>query len=65
MGKDWAPSNSIVDVIETLRILLAAPNPSDPLNTSAGNQMENDPERFKKTVKDYIGRYATWEKLER
>ncbi len=52
-------------MIETLRILLAAPNPSDPLNTSAGNQMENDLERFKKTIKDYIGRYATWEKLER
>lgn len=65
LGKDWAPSNSIVDVIETLRILLAAPNPTDPLNTAAATQMQNDLERFKKTVKDYIERHATWEKLQR
>jgi ubiquitin-protein ligase len=65
LGKDWSPSNSLVDVIETLRILLAAPNPTNPLNITAANQMQNDLERFKKTVKDYIKRYATWEKLQR
>ncbi|MFX1519593.1 MAG: ubiquitin-conjugating enzyme family protein [Promethearchaeota archaeon] len=65
LGKDWSPSNSLVDVIETLRILLAAPNPTNPLNTAAANQMQNDLERFKKTIKDYIERYATWEQLQR
>ena len=30
LGKDWAPANNIVDVVESLRFLLSNPNPDDP-----------------------------------
>ena len=45
-GKDWVASSSLVDVIESIRILLTLPNPLDPLNKEAARLMTRDPEKY-------------------
>lgn len=61
LGKDWAPANNIVDVIESLRFLLSNPNPDDPLHTSAANMMKQDPKQFEVRVKEWIESHAGWD----
>jgi len=63
LGKDWTPTISLTGVVETIRNLLNYPNPDDPLNRDAAREMKKNPEKFKKRVKDWIRKYATWEKL--
>lgn len=63
LGKDWSPSNSLVDVIETLRILLAAPNPNDPLNRQAARELRENIDQFKTRVQEHVSKHATWNKL--
>ena len=61
LGKDWAPANNIVDVVESLRFLLSNPNPDDPLNTSAANMMKADIDTFKNRVNVMIQEHAGWD----
>ncbi len=63
LGKDWAPSNTIVDVVESLRFLLSNPNPKDPLHSSAANMMMDNLDEFKKKVTEWVKLYATWDQL--
>ncbi|OLS27771.1 MAG: Ubiquitin-conjugating enzyme E2 [Candidatus Heimdallarchaeota archaeon LC_3] len=61
LGKDWTPANSLVDVIEGVRFLLAHPNPHDPLNMAAARQMLKDFEQFKFRVRQYVDQYSGWD----
>lgn len=61
LGKDWAPANNIVDVVESLRFLLSNPNPDDPLHSSAAKMMKENFEGFKTKVKEWIEEHATWD----
>lgn len=63
LGKDWSPSNSLIDVIETCRILLTAPNPHDPLNRQAARELQENIEKYKAHVREHVARHATWDKL--
>ncbi|MEM2109744.1 MAG: ubiquitin-conjugating enzyme family protein [Candidatus Odinarchaeota archaeon] len=60
LGKDWRPGINLVGVIETIRNLLNFPNPKDPLNRVAAEQMMLKPSEFEKTVREYVSKYATW-----
>lgn len=64
LGKDWAPANNIVDVVESLRFLLSNPNPDDPLHSSAAKMMKMDLEGFKVKAKEWVDAYATWNQVE-
>ena len=46
LDKEWTPAWSIQTVSQAIRALLAAPEPSSPLNTLAGNLLK---------CKDYVG----------
>jgi ubiquitin-protein ligase len=61
LGKDWAPANNIVDVVESLRFLLSNPNPDDPLHSSAAKMMKVDMTNFQVKVKEWIENYAGWD----
>ena len=65
LGKEWVPTNSLVDVVEALRVLLSNPNPLDPLNGTAAQEAQRQPEVFKRKVKEYIKKYATWDEAEK
>ena len=64
LGKDWTPANNLVDVVESLRFLLSNPNPDDPLHSGAAKLMKEDPEAFKKKVRQWVQQYATWDQPE-
>ena len=59
LSKDWKPNMHVVSVIESLKNLLASPNPDDPLNTIAAFEMKNYPDRFVARVRHYINLYAS------
>lgn len=61
LSRDWSPALHIFSVVETLRALLGYPNPRDPLNRIAGDQMISKPFEFEKTAREYLMRYATAE----
>jgi len=60
LGKDWTPSLNLVGVIETIRNLLNYPNPHDPLNKEAAEQLLKNPSEYQRTVAKYISKYAGW-----
>lgn len=60
LGKEWSPAYSLVQVIETIRFLLNAPNPDDPLNGAAARMWKRDPISFKKQAIEYVKQYAHW-----
>ena len=63
LGKDWSPTMSLTGVVEALRNLLNFPNPADPLNRQAAIQMKKDQSKFERTVKEYLKKEATWDKI--
>jgi len=54
----WKPSLNIGQVLSQIRLLLAEPNPDDPLMPEISEQFRSDPKRFAKIAKDYTRRYA-------
>ncbi|MEM1659154.1 MAG: ubiquitin-conjugating enzyme family protein [Candidatus Jordarchaeales archaeon] len=65
LGKDWTPNITIVGVIEALRALLNFPNPHSPLNTEAANQMLKDKKKFEAKAREWVKKYAMWERVSR
>ena len=63
LGKDWAPSNTVVDVVESLRFLLSNPNPHDPLHSSAANMMIDNINIFKDKATEWVMEYAGWDQI--
>jgi ubiquitin-protein ligase len=66
---DWQSGNDLLMVIRELQLLLScfddpkiktAFNPNDPINPSAAMQYKEDANGFKKVVRDWVQRYATW-----
>ncbi|KAJ2487947.1 NEDD8-conjugating protein ubc12 [Coemansia sp. RSA 2050] len=50
LREDWKPVLSIQSIIFGLQLLFMAPNPEDPLNNDAAQNMINDPHGFKMNV---------------
>jgi len=64
-NKDWVPTMTISGLIEAVRVLLNYPNPKSPLNHKAAKLLQNNEEKYKETVRDYIKKYATWDALDK
>lgn len=54
LQKGWLPTHMLSYVMYGLLYLFDHPNPDDPLNIKAAEQMRTDTETFKKTVQDYL-----------
>lgn len=55
----WSPALSVYKVLLSISSLLADPNPNDPLSADVATVYKNDRERYNKTVKDWVVKYAT------
>ena len=64
INQSWSALYDLTNVFDSfLPQLLTYPNPTDPLNGYAASLYLKSPDTFKKTVKDYIDKYATQEAL--
>ncbi|CAO3612700.1 unnamed protein product [Cunninghamella blakesleeana] len=54
----WKPSTKIVHVMESLIMLLEHPNPEDSLVASIAEVYNTNRDKFNKTVKQYVEKYA-------
>ncbi|KAF9572570.1 Ubiquitin-conjugating enzyme E2 T [Mortierella alpina] len=55
----WGPAISISTMLISLRLLLATPNPDDPLLVEVANEFKENREIFSLKAKEYTERYAT------
>ena len=49
---DWAPSLNMQKVLLTIRVLMSAPNPDDPLNSDLAQLYRTDEKQYSKKIKD-------------
>eukprot|EP00823_Brevimastigomonas_motovehiculus_P008111 TRINITY_DN7381_c0_g1_i1.p1 TRINITY_DN7381_c0_g1~~TRINITY_DN7381_c0_g1_i1.p1 ORF type:complete len:153 (-),score=37.54 TRINITY_DN7381_c0_g1_i1:299-757(-) len=54
----WSPALQIDKVCLSIQLLLAAPNPDDPLNNAAAKQWKSDEKGALKQAKDWTKKYA-------
>ena len=54
----WSPALSVYKVLLSISSLLADPNPNDPLAADVATVYKNDRERYNKTVKEWVNKYA-------
>lgn len=54
----WTPTLSVVKVILSIVVLLQMPNPDDPLSPDAANLYKTNRDKYNKTVKEYVEKYA-------
>ncbi|KAF9955201.1 Ubiquitin-conjugating enzyme E2 T [Mortierella alpina] len=55
----WGPAISISTMLISLRLLLATPNPDDPLLVDVANEFKENRDLFLLKAKEYTERYAT------
>ena len=60
LGKDWTATTNLIQIIESIRFLISAPNPHDPLYTIAAELMKKNMKEFKARTKEWVAKYATW-----
>jgi ubiquitin-conjugating enzyme E2 H len=59
LNKAWSPAFTILNIVEAqLPYLLQYPNPADPFNREAAARMSNNPEDFKRYVKEHCSKYG-------
>ncbi|KAI1115329.1 ubiquitin-conjugating enzyme [Nemania sp. NC0429] len=57
-AENWKPASRLRAVLESLRQLLAEPNPDDPLEPRIADEYRSNRPEFDKNVKSYVARYA-------
>ena len=55
---EWSPALGLTTVVLSIIALLCEPNPDDPLNMGAGDQMRRDRASFEATARFWTSRYA-------
>lgn len=55
---NWSPALTLDKVLLSLIALLQCPNPDDPLDASAAQLYKTDRNKYNKTVRDYVLKYA-------
>lgn len=58
---NWSPALTIDKTLLSICLLMAAPNPDDPLDPTAADLLKRDPEGYKKKVRDWVLKYANGE----
>ena len=55
----WTPALTLFKVLLSLSSLLTDPNPNDPLDSTIAHMYKQDREKFNKTVKEWVQKYAS------
>merc|ERR1712070_101560 len=58
LKEDWSPSFTVSAVLLSVPVLLAQPNPDDPLNCDAAAAFAYRRKEFEKTARDWTRRHA-------
>lgn len=59
LNKTWSPSFTILHIVESLLpVLLASPNPDDPLNRDAAHLLKTNAEAFKERARAHALRHC-------
>lgn len=58
VGKNWAPTSTLTSLLQAIFDLLQHPSPDDPLETDIATLLQESPQKFKETARDYTTRYA-------
>ena len=58
LRQDYKPTTSLTLIIVGLQYLFLSPNPDDPLNNKAAEEMKKDITKFKAKVDEYINIYS-------
>ena len=59
LNKTWSPAFTLLNIVEAqLPFLLQYPNASDPFNRDAAAVLAQNPEMFKKAVREHCAKYA-------
>lgn len=56
--ENWKPASKLSAVLESVRALLAEPNPDDPLEPRIADEFRSSRAQFDKTAREYVARYA-------
>jgi ubiquitin-protein ligase len=59
LRKAYTPALTISSLIQGLFYLFNSPNPDDPLNVEAGDQLRTNPAAFRLKVEDFVESYAS------
>lgn len=54
----WSPALTISNVLLSICTLLGDPNPDDPLDTEAARLYNEDRQKYNKTVREFVQKYA-------
>ena len=58
LGDDWDPDTRLVDVLGAVKLLLAFPNPDDPLLGSVARELIQNPEAYERTAREWTRQYS-------
>ena len=58
LKSQWAPSLTLVTVVQSIIALLSVPNPDDPLAADVANVYKEDKTKFNKIAKEWVDKYA-------
>jgi ubiquitin-protein ligase len=59
LKKEWSPSQTLFSVMQTLYVLLASPNPDDPLVPAIAKQYRADVSTHNRVAQEWTLRYAS------
>jgi len=55
---NWSPALTLDKLLLSIALLMAHPNPDDPLDSTAASLLKNNPEEYKKKVREMVLKYA-------
>ena len=58
LNNAWAPSQNILSVMISLRLLLSEPNPKDPYNSDLAEMFRRDPIQYVNAIKRHCNKHA-------
>lgn len=56
--KTWSPTSNLQNLLQTIYDLLQHPSPENPLETGIATLLQESPQKFLETARDYTNRYA-------
>merc|ERR1711860_282720 len=58
----WKPSLNVAAILTSIRVLLAEPNPKDPLMVDIAREYESQPVKYEHTAREWTKKFASQQK---